>query len=927
MQPVRSARLSAFDGLLAALALLGLGLLVAVLPRLHPNAAASYELGRAGAETAAAQFLADRGYPTDDLVPQVFFGADHALLDTLQQDLSRLSTREALLDAGPTLPAFRWQVDWRGAFGEEGGIERGPSSVRYTVWLDQDGRPFALNVYASGQRRGVLNKRTLTEVLYGEAPSRTPLDSLPAAALQFEMLPDSGVGAPDAYDAETRARDRDLLGYALEEQYAASRDDLAAARVPLSVAAAVSIAEVHLGGTLQAALGLTPHSVRPVDNGGSEVALVRFVAADALLGQSLVADVEVTAYGGLRAIRFAPGASPDGPPLEATDRTAATALNVQIDPTTMVPLIRWGLVVLVMLVIAVLFLRRLAARAVDARAALIDAGIVAVATLIWGFLVYPNYYLQFGASLTTALLFTLIGALLWAAALGLIVFLGAATTDSLARAVFVEKLDALVLVRSGAWMNRPVGMSLLRGVLGGAALAGVPVLFWLLPDVQAAYGTDAFAFVQPGILIAPHLFLSTLWGTFMLLHYGLLGAGSLLARWKPHAAVLVTGLTFLGAFAVVGPVSNGVDPPWVRWVFAGGYAVAAAALFWRTDALTAFWAIVVSTWLYRFVIYAMAEASPALNEVGIVVLVLAVIVVMGGLALRMDRTGRAVQRPEPSYLTELAAKERLEREVEIAREVQRSFLPATMPNVPGLDLAATCVPAEEVGGDYYDLVPLDDTGRRLAVVVGDVSGKGIQAAFYMTLVKGFLRTLCRTHDRPSEVLTRLNRLFCENVPRGAFISMIYGIFDLDAGTFTFARAGHNPLILKRADHTRADLLQPSGLAIGLAHGPLFDDTLIDHTLDLLPGDTLVFYTDGFSEAVDDDRALYTDARLAEVTADAMHEVGDRAAAQLLGSLVADVRGFAAEDGLRDDMTMVVVRVDGHVAEHTANGRTAQTVEA
>ena len=198
----------------------------------------------------------------------------------------------------------------------------------------------------------------------------------------------------------------------------------------------------------------------------------------------------------------------------------------------------------------------------------------------------------------------------------------------------------------------------------------------------------------------------------------------------------------------------------------------AAALFWRTDALTAFWAIVVSTWLYRFVIYAMAEASPALNEVGIGVRVLAVIVVMGGRALRMDRTGRAVQRPEPSYLTELAAKERLEREVEIAREVQRSFLPATMPNVPGLDLAATCVPAEEVGGDYYDLVPLDDTGRRLAVVVGDVSGKGIQAAFYMTLVKGFLRTLCRTHDRPSEVLTRLNQLFCENVPRGAFISMI-----------------------------------------------------------------------------------------------------------------------------------------------------------
>ncbi|MEM6782823.1 MAG: PP2C family protein-serine/threonine phosphatase [Bacteroidota bacterium] len=926
MQPVRSTRLSASDGLLAVLAVVGLGLLLVVLPRLHPNAAASFELGREGAEVAGSQFLSDRGYPTEGLVTQVFFSADGALLDTLQRQRSRQGTREGLLEPGPTLPAFRWQVDWRGAFGEGGG-QRGPSALRYTVWLDQAGRPYALNVYSAGLQRGVLNQRVLTEALFGEGPAQAVLDSLPSAALRFEILPDSGAVAPTAYDADTRARDRDMLGFAFEEQYAASRDDHAATRVPLSIAAAVSIAEVHLAGTLQDALGLTPHSVRRAPDAGTEVALVRFVAQEPVLGQSVVADVEVTAYGALRAVRLRPGADPDGAPLEATQRTVASALNVQIDPTTMVPLIRWGLVVLIILVIAVLFMRRLAARAVDARAALIDAGIVAVATLVWSFLVYPSYYLQFGAPITTALFFTLIGALLWAAALGLLVFLGAATTDSLARAVFVEKLDALVLVRSGAWMNRPVGLSLLRGVMGGLALAGIPVLLWLIPGVRAAYGDDTFAFVQPGLLVAPHLFLSTLWVSLLLLHYGLLGTGALLTRWKPHATAVVTGLALLGAFVVIGPVGNGVDPPWLRWVFAGGYALGVAALFWRTDALTAFWAFVVSTWLCRFAVFAIAEASPAMNEVALVVLVLATITGIGAVALRMDRTGRAVQRPEPSYLTELAARERLEREVEIAREVQRSFLPATMPDVPGLDLAATCVPAEEVGGDYYDLVPLDETGRRLAVVVGDVSGKGIQAAFYMTLVKGFLRTLCRTHESPSAVLTRLNRLFCENVPRGAFISMIYGVFDLDAGAFTFARAGHNPLILKRTDHVSADLLQPSGLAIGLANGTLFDDTLIDHTIDLLPGDTLVFYTDGFSEAVDDDRALYTDARLAEVTAEAMHEVGDRPAAQLLGSLVADVRAFAAEDGLRDDMTMVVVRVDKYRAASTANGRTALEVEA
>ena len=124
----------------------------------------------------------------------------------------------------------------------------------------------------------------------------------------------------------------------------------------------------------------------------------------------------------------------------------------------------------------------------------------------------------------------------------------------------------------------------------------------------------------------------------------------------------------------------------------------------------------------------------------------------------------------PSYIQELAQEERMKGELEIAYEVQASFLPRRMPMVEGLDLAAMCLPALEIGGDYYDFVELEK--GRLAVVIGDVSGKGIQAAFYMTLVKGFFQTLCRMIDSPAELLRRLNVLFCENVPRGTFISMI-----------------------------------------------------------------------------------------------------------------------------------------------------------
>ncbi|MEM8558692.1 MAG: PP2C family protein-serine/threonine phosphatase [Bacteroidota bacterium] len=928
MQPVRSSRLSGFDGLLAALAVVGLALLIYLLPRLHPNAAASFALGVDGAEAAAAQFLIERGYAVDDLEARVFFTSSPALLDTLQRTLGRTKARTALLAHGEPLTGFRWQVDWSEPFDLDSDEGRGPSLTRFTVWLTQDGQPFELQVRSGGARTAATDARTLTRALYGDSPVEVVLDSLPAGALRFEILPDSGLAAVTPARA-WQARDRIMLGMAEQWQQEAASGERSPTRAPLSATAAIAIAEVHLAGTLPGALRLEPYWVYPVPDAGSDVARVRFIAPNPVLAQSVVADIEVDAHGVLRSLRYAPSEAPDGAPLARGDRAAASAMSVDVSSTSMVPIVRWGLFAVVVLVIAVLFLRRLAARAVDARAALIDAGIVATATLAWSFLVFPSYYLQFGAPMTTALLFTLVGGLLWAAGLGLLVFVGAATTDSLARSVFVEKLDALALVRNGAWMNRPVGLSLLRGVLGGLALAGLPVLLWLVTPSRAVYAGDTFSFIQPGVLVAPHLFLSTLWVAFVILHYGLLGTGALLARWKSHAGVVVVGLGVLGALAIVGPVGQGVDPGWMRWVFAGAYALGVAALFWRTDALTAFWAVVFSIWTYRFAVVAIADASPADGEVGIVVLGLAVVAGIAAVALRMDQTGQAVQRVEPSYLTELATRERLEREVEIAREVQRSFLPATMPDVPGLDLAATCVPAEEVGGDYYDLVPLEDGpygARRLAVVVGDVSGKGIQAAFYMTLVKGFLRTLCRMHTSPAAVLTRLNRLFCENVPRGAFISMIYGVFDLDAGTFTFARAGHNPLILKRTDHQTADLLQPSGLAIGLSGGPLFDDVLVDHTLDLLPGDTLVFYTDGFSEAVDDDRALYTDARLATVTADAMHEIADRPAAQLLGSLVADVRAFAADDGLRDDMTMVVVRVDPALVHPTGNGA-ATVVEA
>ena len=263
----------------------------------------------------------------------------------------------------------------------------------------------------------------------------------------------------------------------------------------------------------------------------------------------------------------------------------------------------------------------------------------------------------------------------------------------------------------------------------------------------------------------------------------------------------------------------------------------------------------------------------------------------------------------PTYVRELAHQERLKREVEIARSVQESFLPRQMPEVAGLDIAAMCLAAYEVGGDYYDFVKLGP--GKLAVVVGDVSGKGTQAAFYMTLTKGFVQALSREGLSPAEVMRRLNTLFCENVTRGTFISMIYGIFDVEARTFTFARAGHNPVILKRSPSQEPDIVQPTGMAIGLVTGAPFDDTIEERTLDLRIGDVLVFYTDGFSEAMNQAKDQYGDDRLARKVGD----LGQRSATEILDAVAEDVDHFVEAADPHDDMTMVVVKF-GPRAAHT-----------
>ena len=236
---------------------------------------------------------------------------------------------------------------------------------------------------------------------------------------------------------------------------------------------------------------------------------------------------------------------------------------------------------------------------------------------------------------------------------------------------------------------------------------------------------------------------------------------------------------------------------------------------------------------------------------------------------------------------------RMEEELRVAREVQMRLLP----DLEALHLPlvrATILPAREVAGDYYDLFPLKDGS--LAFLIADVSGKGTSAAFYAAETKGVLSALDKQALDPREVAGRLNAIWCEGHGKHLFLTLVYGTFHPRSGRFAFVRAGHPPAFLRRADG-QVERLQPRGLGIGLSAARFIEALgLCEGTLE--PGDRLVFYTDGLSEALDPADALYGEARLAALLA--------RPAEDLQAAILGDVMAFTQGRPLADDLTLLIL---------------------
>ncbi|MCC7417870.1 MAG: PP2C family protein-serine/threonine phosphatase [Acidobacteria bacterium] len=259
-------------------------------------------------------------------------------------------------------------------------------------------------------------------------------------------------------------------------------------------------------------------------------------------------------------------------------------------------------------------------------------------------------------------------------------------------------------------------------------------------------------------------------------------------------------------------------------------------------------------------------------------------------------------------LQQAAEKKRLEEELRIAREIQMSLLPQGPLDMKGLSLTALCVPAREVGGDYYDFFRL--SGNRLGVLIADVSGKGTSAAFYMAELKGLVLSLSQIHPSPRDLLIAANRIIADNLDARSFITMTYAVIDLDAGRMTYARAGHTPMMYLPgacADEPRqVRVLAPDGLVLGLKidGGELFERLLTEESVMMQPGDVYVLFTDGITEAMNDRDDCFGEARLADIVARHADLPPDRLREHVLRSIEAFVGGAPQHD----DMTMIVLKV-------------------
>jgi sigma-B regulation protein RsbU (phosphoserine phosphatase) len=251
--------------------------------------------------------------------------------------------------------------------------------------------------------------------------------------------------------------------------------------------------------------------------------------------------------------------------------------------------------------------------------------------------------------------------------------------------------------------------------------------------------------------------------------------------------------------------------------------------------------------------------------------------------------------------SEASEKRRIDRDLDVAHDIQRILLPSAAPAIEGFEIAGLNIPASQVSGDYYDYISLD--ADRIGIAIADVSGKGVAASLIMAMCRSVLRSVARSSQSAAAVLHEVNRQLYPDIREDMFISMAYLIAQKGSDELVLSRAGHDaPLHFRASDHSVVRI-NPPGMALGIDSGSVFNRVTGDFRVRLEVGDCLILYTDGVTEALDVNGLEFGISKLIE----AVQASAPSGASAILSRITSDLKSFVGGHPQNDDITLIAIR--------------------
>ncbi|MEX2604301.1 MAG: PP2C family protein-serine/threonine phosphatase [Gracilimonas sp.] len=836
----------------------------------HPFAIGQIHLSKTQIMEKADSTIQSWQFQSLDYYPSTQFSLNDGLIDSLQKKWGTKVFKKKVKESEflQQLPLLNWQVNEYASQNEERGVE-------IKVGLNTLGEPVSFE--ASNEmivRQRPFNRFAVRAVFQDQVEkySRSLEDSLISGLTDYQHLNNNG--QDDSRTGDILQRLRKIRGSEDEEAY--------------SMYNIWKLADFYIDRTLWANFDLAQDSVRLMDESGIRFARSFYSVKDPETGVGANLLVDVLPAGSLKSLKYE--LSPE-----------ITEGNVKY--SDVLESISLFLILSFVIWLLFVFYLRIKARAIDTRLAMIIA--VLAGFIVPGF-VLLQFVNEFGLVYGFLDAGQMINGLMILAVNGTISAIGffviTAVSDSITRQYWPEKLKTWDLVRRGLFRNKPVGWGIINAIGIGGLLAGITGFFLNL--FEMSYLPASITFISDTYFLPSlaNLMVTVSMVMAIVVPIYLIVANQIKSKIKSDWVIPIVSALLFGLIDFM-PFS--LEPESINIMMRVTLGLALGYFYLRYDFLTV---------LFGFFIYVnllstskgwVIEGSPDANTFYLFVFVILIILVIGVYFILKGSNRNELPEYIPTYIEDQAKEQRIKQELSIARVVQQNFLPTKIHHLPGIDISGVCIPAQETGGDYYDMFPLGE--HRTGIAIGDVSGKGIQAAFYMTFTKGVLHSLSTLILSPVEILNQLNRLFNENATRGTFISMIYGVLEADKRQFTFARAGHNPMLVVR-NNGDTEWLKPDGIGIGVSKGDDFIKFTKEATLKLNEGDVIILYTDGITEMLNNGHHFYGEERLERL----VKGVRKASSEKILEIITDDVNEFKGTAKQHDDMTLVIIKADSTV---------------